>query len=185
MKLSLALKKNTKQQHQELEKVLVKRLKSIRTEADYIDILLRFYGFIRPWEASIGNNIDTALLPDFPERRKIGWLIEDLRHFDATEEVAICEDLPLIGNKYQALGSLYVMEGSTLGGQIISDMVSRMLNMEGSQGMVFFKAYGDQTLPMWSRFQHCLDVQVWDDSSRELAEEAAGQTFIKFKNWLT
>ena len=183
MKLSLALKQRTKFPHQQLEKILLSKLKSISAVSDYVDILNSFYGYIKPLETFISTNIDNNLLPDYNKRRKSDALQEDLRCFDSRLGSSLCHDLPTVNNTYQALGALYVLEGSTLGGQIISRMIAQKLQLQNFDGLAFFKSYGDETLKMWDTFKQVLDEEVLQEDQHAVIETAE-QTFIKFKNWL-
>jgi len=63
------------------------------------------------------------------------------------------EFLPEIKNTAQAFGALYVIEGSTLGGQIIKKMVQKQLCMEGNNGLSFFDGYREATSDMWQVFK--------------------------------
>lgn len=50
------------------------------------------------------------------------------------------------------IGTSYVLEGMTLGGQMIQSIVSRELGIHRDNGGRFFHAYGDQTPQMWKSF---------------------------------
>ncbi|WP_207424110.1 biliverdin-producing heme oxygenase [Desertivirga brevis] len=182
MKLSLVLKDKTIESHQQLEKLLIGKLKSLSVEGDYVEILRKFYGYIKPLEEKISKNLDINIVPDYAERRKSDDLMVDLRQFRADPRVVLCEDLPEIKNTYEALGALYVLEGSTLGGTIITKMVTERLGIPASEGVSFFYSYGDRTREMWDKFKGVLDAlpeEVW-----KIVIESADETFIKFKDWL-
>lgn len=183
MKLSQVLKEKTEIAHHQLEKILIGKLKSISSINDYITILCGFHGYIKPLEQQIARNIDTVLLPDYSERRKSEALSADLEQLNSTLNTSFSSDLPAIDNKYEALGALYVLEGSTLGGQIISRMITQKLQLDENQGLSFFQSYGEQTAAMWERFKAVLDERIPVEHS-EAVVNAAEQTFIKFKNWL-
>src|SRR5690606_25688073 len=91
-------------------------------------------------------------------------------------------DLPEIINHYQALGALYVIEGSTLGGQIICKMLAQQLDRTDFSQMSFFGGYGDQTENMWQKFKQSLDQPVYIPGHDTIIE-AANQTFMKFGKW--
>lgn len=182
MKLSLVLKDKTEISHQQLEKLLVGKLKSIGVEKDYLDILKKFYGYLKPLEEEIDRNLDMKLVPDYTERRKSNALAEDIRHFGANENVELCKDLPEIANTHQALGALYVLEGSTLGGAVISKMVTGRLGLTTQEGVSFFHSYGEETWAMWEKFKIVLDAVPED--AREMVIVGADETFVKFRDWL-
>lgn len=58
------------------------------------------------------------------------------------------------------IGALYVIEGSTLGGQVIAPQLKRSLGVERDRGASFFHGYGDKTNQHWQHFwlyaaNHC------------------------------
>ena len=71
--------------------------------------------------------------------------------------VARMSELPSIRSHQHALGALYVIEGSTLGGKIISKMISHQIPSTDGHGLTFFNSYGDDTITMWERFKVILD----------------------------
>lgn len=157
MVLSDQIKIQTRLQHQELEGVLIPKIKSIRTGEDYARLLQLFYRYFAPLEKDIGALMDSRL-PDFDQRRKTATILIDLDFLEhkgnfPTQEFAC----PKIQNFPQALGALYVMEGSTLGGRIIGNMIGRQLNLHSEAGLSFFIGYGDDTKKMWKRFLHILN----------------------------
>lgn len=182
MNLSLVLKQKTEVSHQQLEKILINKLKSISSVADYVEILKAFYSYINPLENSINHHIDKSIIPDYSKRRKSEPLKSDLAYFNSTPESPV-SDIPPIQNTYQAIGALYVLEGSTLGGQIISKMISQKLQLPDLRGLSFFKSYGEETLSMWNTFKNTLNKQIAPEEHDSVVQTAE-QTFIKFKNSL-
>jgi heme oxygenase (biliverdin-IX-beta and delta-forming) len=181
MLLSEQLKDATKTNHQLLEKKLITHLKAVRTPADYAAILALFYGFFGGMETHINEHLDTASLPDHPQRRKAAALAHDLSSLHtALPPLATGTDVPAINNHLQALGALYVMEGSTLGGKIIAKMMKAQLKQ--TEGMVFFEGYGDATEAMWQTFRAVLD-QPLSHLEKETVVQSADETFLKFRQW--
>lgn len=180
MGLSDQIKLQTRLQHQELEAVLIPKIKSIRSKDDYASLLQLFYGYFAPLEKDIGALMDSRL-PDFDQRRKTGTILRDLDFIKhkvnfPTQEFAI----PVIQNFLQALGSLYVMEGSTLGGRVIANMIGRQLNFPSEIGLSFFNGYGDATGNMWKRFLHILNDPNLSVLERDAVIFSAKITFIHF-----
>lgn len=181
--LSEKLKETTKSNHQLLEKKLITNIKSIRTKEDYAALLALFYSFFGGMEKHINQTIDTRSLPDYTERRKAAALAEDLTALEAQKPVlADDESIPEIKNHLQAMGALYVMEGSTLGGKIISKIIRQQLNEPQMKGLCFFNSYGDATDEMWQRFKDVID-QPLSPSDEEVVIKAADETFIRFRHW--
>ncbi|WP_207426838.1 biliverdin-producing heme oxygenase [Pedobacter sp. SYSU D00535] len=183
MTLTYKLKEYTLESHQQLEKVLIQDLKSLTSISDYYLILRKFYGFIAPLEFQIEQFVDVQLLPDFHIRRKASSLIEDIKSLNCSvDNLSLSPHLPEISNKYQALGALYVIEGSTLGGQIISGMLKTKLGLT-SKGMTFFEGYGEHTAKMWDEFKSVLDGSIEVSNHSEVVQ-VAENTFVEFKKWL-
>jgi heme oxygenase len=88
--------------------------------AYYKIVLTRFHGFWRGWQPYVAGLLDdeTLLAP----RRRLELLDADLRTLGLSksdiEALPTCPP-PRLENAAEALGSLYVMEGSTLGGRRI------------------------------------------------------------------
>lgn len=180
MVLSDQIKLQTRIQHQELEGVLVPKIKAVRSKEDYASLLQLFYLFFNPLEKDIGALMDSRL-PDFDQRRKTGSILKDLNFIEhkwksPTPKVVS----PDIQNFPQALGALYVMEGSTLGGRIIAKIIGQQLNLPPETGLSYFEAYGDATEKMWNQFLQLLNDPDFSLLERESVVFSAKSTFIHF-----
>lgn len=176
------LKIRTLASHQELEKVLMQRMRAMRTTDDYIALLQIFYRYFGALEERIGLFIGSAELPDHLQRRKSESLAIDIRALGGLvpEKVTLSE-IPVIDDHLQAFGALYVMEGSTLGGQFISQMIAKQLDIQ-DKGLSFFQSYGQHLQTMWATFKMTLNRQAGNDSDAERLITAADATFKKFKS---
>lgn len=174
------LRSITKEAHQELEKLVILKIKNIRSDADYAALLRNFYTYFGALEASITPFITDEVLPDFTERRKSANLKQDLEDLGTTVSDADTESvaLPGISNALEAMGALYVMEGSTMGGGIIVKMLREKCNI--NRGLSFFSGYGDQTQAMWQKFTTALNQQVSSTGDDMTVINAANETFKKF-----
>jgi len=83
----------------------------------------------------------------------------------------------------EALGSLYVMEGSTLGGRLIRRNVQRCLGSVASTACAYFSGYGAETAMMWQAFLGLLDAAPAAD--RQKIGNGAVATFERLGWWLT
>ncbi len=147
------LKEATRDNHQRLEEGLdvSSRLFSL---SDYRSLLLRWWGFYVPIERDISFAVaQTNSQFEFGARRKTGLLLQDLQALGVSEaelkSAPQCADLPELRDFAAALGCLYVLEGATLGGQIISRLLRQNLGLTAENGAAFFNAYGKQTGRMW------------------------------------
>lgn len=184
--VSEKLKTHTKQPHQELETLIIQKIKQFDTQVSYVNFLKTFYGYIAAIEQKLSPVIQNeGIIDDYPERRKATYLLQDIRALaPASSSLPLASDIPEIQSADQALGVMYVLEGSTLGGEHISRMISARLNLEPDKGLSYFNGYKENTYVMWDRFKNALNTYSNNESSEVAVIEAANQTFIKFKNWI-
>lgn len=180
--LSDKLKEETKHNHQVLEKALIARLKAIRSPQGYADLLKLFYGYFGGLEVLINKAIDSNVLTDSAQRRKTQAIANDVLVLGSDVPAkAVGNDLPGINNHFEALGALYVIEGSTLGGKIISKMMQQQLGSD--KGMSFFSGYGDKTEQMWEAFKQAINSQAQTPEQEATVIATANETFLKFGEW--
>jgi heme oxygenase (biliverdin-IX-beta and delta-forming) len=141
------LRDATAREHQELEDE-VAISESLKSEETYRSLLEEFYGFVAPLEARMAAFPWAEAGIDFEVRRKAHLLEADLIQLGGTPSaVPKCEALPVLENFAEACGALYVMEGSTLGGQHILRM-ARQANLPESAAK-YFRSYGEKVGEMW------------------------------------
>lgn len=180
--LSDILKQTTKVNHQELEKLVVKQLRLVKTIEDYIKLLQLFYSYFGGLEDKINLYISPGNLENDFQRRKAARLCEDIKMLGGEiKEKVQNEGLPHIENHLQAYGALYVLEGSTLGGRVIVKMLQRQLNTDEETGFTFFTGYNDKTEEIWASFKELLNKLPQNDNGKEQIIKAANETFLKFK----
>lgn len=179
------LKHSTKEAHVQTERVLIPYLKNISRNEDYIRILKIFYGFYRPVQHSIDCFINESNLPDKAKRRKAAWILDDLLLAGDSTTPEICASIPVLTNKAQAFGALYVLEGSTLGGEIIVQMLKKNTSLHlPPNAFSFFAAYGENNSSMWKDFGEHLENAVTAEPELQAATDAANETFVKLKQWM-
>lgn len=181
-----ALRDHTRVQHARLEERLAIE-RRVRDRGAYVDLLKRFHGFYVPVEARLAtfarafqeNGIDLAA------RLKASKLRCDLKAFGEQPFAPADSDLvPEISTFPRAVGCLYVMEGSTLGGQIIMRHVSASLRLDAANGAAFFSGYGARTGSMWQAFLSFLGALPFDAKDAAQAIEAACESFESLEQWL-
>jgi heme oxygenase len=177
--LSTNIKEATKSAHLNLEKKVIEKMKAIRSNADYADFLKCFYTYFSLIEKAIAPYITLELLPDYKERRNSSYLKRDIEALKGTVEGIPAVQIPQIQNQLQALGALYVMEGSIMGGSIIV----KMLEKGGiTNGISFFSGYGEETGQKWSAFIAVMNQQAITPEQQQVAIQAANETFARFGN---
>lgn len=183
------LKDRTRTLHEEIERALDldSRLESVER---YANLLSRFYGYYVPLEFQLATvrGYESVGFDFFP-RRKAPLLLEDLRALghsaDEIARIPLCGRLPGTDSLAQALGCLYVIEGSTLGGQVIRREVQRRLGFAPRQGCTFFAGYQEETASRWRDF--CVSCTTYCEMHPEAGEEVIGtacRSFVSLKNWI-
>jgi len=180
------LRAETRAEHDAIENVLDLTSESLTLDA-YRRILERFYGFYKPLEAgllNVGGWKERGL--DLAERRKTHLLETDLHYFGVNDldKLPICTDLPPHGTVAAAFGCMYVLEGSTLGGQIISQKIRNHLSVFPDTGGMFFHGYASGTFPMWQAFRASIASCVKSCDEDEVVF-AAKETFLKLHQWIS
>ena len=179
------LKEETQRLHSQLESRL--NLEHRLHSADaYCQLLGAFFGFYKPLEESLMRLQDQSFLGlDISERRKVGWLQQDLKQLGvAADLLPCCDDLPSVVSTADCLGCLYVVEGATLGGQIIKRMLREHLSITPKSGGAFFASYGDRVGQMWLQFGKAVsDYAAIHPTSQDAIVASAQETFEKLDRW--
>jgi heme oxygenase len=185
--LRMRLRTATQTDHDRLEK-LMESLDFAVTLENYTSLLLLLLGFHRPLEARLLELDWSETGLDLKERCKSHLLIADLTHLgldsDSIARVRNCPHLPCASTIPEAVGVLYVLEGSTLGGQLISRRIKSELGVSEVSGGSFFLAYGGKTGEMWRGFIEVLERHGRDAATAHLVEASALQTFQRLSAWI-
>jgi heme oxygenase len=183
-----ALKARTQPYHDRLEAMLDVMRRPL-TKKEYTDLLVRFYGFYLPMETLLAHilSVETASL-DFTPRRKSSLLERDLLALGVTiEEIRSlprCPCVPVLADPTEALGCMYVLEGATLGGQVISRRIRQLLGFSATSGCAFFSSYGDEVGPMWNAFVSALTAHATTPERIDAMGKAACETFAAIEQWM-
>jgi len=174
------VRKATADEHQALEDLVDVR-KRVGRAGGYEDLLRAFLGFYQPLEQQLARHPWPAAL-QFEARKKCAWLTQDLQACgDNPDAVRQCAEIPDVHTLSQAWGCLYVIEGSTLGGQHIS----RFLDREGIDPLksCFFHSYGPLVSERWKSFLSLLEEYAAQQPNYEPIVAGALDTFVKLRLW--
>jgi heme oxygenase len=94
-----------------------------------------------------------------------------------------CNHLPELSDYEQLLGYLYVMEGSTLGGQIITGMLLKQFQISPDEGARFFYGYGANTKYMWDTFCETLNA-ITDKDKQNTIIYSSRLTYNTLHQWM-
>jgi len=151
----------------------------------YISCLSRIHGVVKAWETTALAGAPEWLKPTLIERQREGMLKRDLEWFGVREDeggMAMAE-IPELNDTASLLGAMYVMEGSTLGGQLIARHVEQHLPLATHRGVEFFRGHREQTGPMWKEFCEILRTRV-PDTQGEIVIRSAKEMFATFGSWM-
>lgn len=185
--LTDVLKEQTRKTHDAAESNF--DFKAITQSRDlYITALKTMYGFYKPIEKTL-LDYELFFAPlgiNLKERLKTPLIKRDLNYLGVSEaelgDIEFCPTLPNVSDFYRAMGCLYVLEGSTLGGQIIAkELVKSGLSKDG-EGKAYYDPYENRTMPMFLQLKEALNKLPDDKESVVL--EAAQETFKSFGSWL-
>jgi len=153
----------------------------------YLRVLRRFYGFHRPAEEAFSRISGwDALGLDPAGRRKVPLLEADLAWLGlsgAEVQALPSAPTPPLGSLAQALGAMYVLEGSTLGGRYIRRGVEEKLGLTPGAGCSYFASYGDRVGAMWKAFGEAVDAFAAAGGDADAVVASATSTFRSIDAW--
>jgi len=183
------LRSRTSNQHSLLEQntASINLLGSQVTVADYAAYLSLLYGFVRGFENIVFPLLKHSIT-DIEERRKTHLLVSDINLLGIdVEGIAVIPDhffAEIYSSNATALGGMYVLEGSVLGGAFIYKHLHSTLGIEAIAGKAnYLKAYGPETGSRWKGF-----LEAFCLASSGVEEEvikSASQTFSILHNWFS
>lgn len=162
----------------------------LATRDSYISLLVRMFGFYAPLEPRMPPIVGAQDLGlDLHGREKTSLLEADLTALglnrDEVAAIPRCSRLPQIGVVADVFGCLYVLEGSTLGGQFIRREVQQRLGFTANDGCAFFAGYQDRTGEAWKQFGDALTrYSVQHPDEQEQIVSTAAETFQRFEEWV-
>jgi heme oxygenase (biliverdin-IX-beta and delta-forming) len=187
------LRLETQDEHHAVERVLGVMDATFTREA-YRLRLEQFYGFYSPLEAALqtrcnlphacgeGANLHLAML--LPRLNKTSLLRQDLSKLGVTtEDLPHCTEFPPIRTHAEVLGCLYVLEGATLGGQMITRHIQATLGIMPTTGGRFFEGYAQDTAKMWQTMRQLLVSCALDAQTENKIVASAKATFSALYHW--
>ena len=144
-------------------------------------VLVGFHGFHQAWEPAIAQQLPREWVPlrRLPlledDLRALGFGEPDIRAIPACTQAASLGDGPDV-----ALGSVYVLEGSTLGGRLIMRHASEAPWCP-PEGLRYFDPYRSDTALQWRRTLAHLEAA---DGDADLMVAGALRAFEILEDWL-
>jgi heme oxygenase (biliverdin-IX-beta and delta-forming) len=158
------------------------------TLTQYAQYLKSMYGFVYGFERMVFPLLKPYQLLQLDDRRKSHLIQADLALLNHTAAQPYVND-ELFSTHYQtapaALGGMYVLEGSTLGGQIISRHLSKVLGDSVAGKTTYLTAYNGQTSGMWKSFLQLLCEAGATTANKDEIIDSAVNTFSLLNNCLS
>jgi heme oxygenase (biliverdin-IX-beta and delta-forming) len=172
------LRSQTRSLHDGAERALdlESRLSSIEA---YCGLLRSLWQLHAAYEAGFADQPWSDSGIDFAPRRRSTMLLTDLSVLGASVFPATPPSLPMHG-LCDAIGCLYVIEGSTLGGQIIFQRVRERLGAKADGAASFFRGYGPETGGMWRTLIAAINLTPAHGADADAMEAGARRTFSTF-----
>lgn len=147
----------------------------------FVHALIGFHGFHCVWEPAVAPLLPPGVAP----RPRRPLIEDDLRRLGLSRECidAIVPCLPaaaLGADPETALGSLYVLEGSTLGGRVIARELAHAPWCP-AEGLRYFDPYGHD---VGARWRHTLAVLAAARGDPDRIVAGALRTFEILRAWL-
>ncbi|WP_163397576.1 biliverdin-producing heme oxygenase [Flavobacterium fluviatile] len=144
------LKNKTSDSHRKLESLPISAsiLSPQMKISDYTKYLSLMYDVHKNTENVIFPLL-SEIITDLDKRKKSHLIQEDFNYlqYNKTNSGVVFRNkeitIPF------ALGILYVIEGSTLGGRFILKNISKINGLDKGQGTLYFEGYGDKTSVFW------------------------------------
>ncbi|MGY1742751.1 MULTISPECIES: biliverdin-producing heme oxygenase [unclassified Blastococcus] len=151
------------------------------------DVLTLMHGFWLAAEEGLdawaGREPADATTLAWDRRRRAGLFAADLATLGSRADAPARPELPEVGGTGEALGRLYVLEGSTLGGTFIDRHLATLPELSGGVRLRAFSPYGEGTGRMWRDFRRAArdHVGAGGDAGRVVC--AARTTFTVLADW--
>lgn len=183
-----ALKEQTRADHESVERIMPFFREAFSIE-EYGRVLEAFFGYFEPIERRLIAVSGWESAGIHVRRRLRSHLLRnDLRCLGRTESeidaLPRCGDLPMLDGLTEAFGTLYVLEGSTLGGQMIATEVNRRLGLDRRDGVSFFVSEGRNVGLEWRSLCAAVRKQINTSDQTAIAVSIASATFRSLEEWL-
>lgn len=171
------LRSATRGHHERIERLLA--LDQPLSLRRYAAIMVGFDGFLGSWERELRAALPLRLREWFDARRRAPFAQDDLAYLGVPAGQATGDDGRIgVDGLPAVFGSLYVIEGSALGGQVIAPMLKRELGLEAGRGASYFNGFGPHTGTMWRDFRRRAASEIGSHPGDLLAaRRAASRTF--------
>lgn len=170
--LTERLKEETRNLHDETEKKF--RSDTIFsgefTKENYEQLISVNHKFFSSFESAVHHKIsELSSELNLDNRKRAHLAAKDLEHLGIIQNLNSAD--VQIGNPAEAAGMMYVMEGSSLGGNMIRKQLQRQPDF-ADYPLHFFGAYAENTGKMWKNFKDFIDSGVFSGQEQHVISGA-------------
>lgn len=169
----LALRQATRERHNRIDRLM--DLRRMQDREHYGRLLQAFDAFLAPWEDAIADALPAQWDGWLRHRSRRAFLQQDLHALDLPRLDEPVRPLHF-ASAAEAWGSLYVIEGSALGGQVITRTLAQF-GLQPDSGAAYFHGWGQATGAMWQEFRTRLQAELAHPAWIAAACDAACRTF--------
>ncbi|RYE31957.1 MAG: hypothetical protein EOP42_09930 [Sphingobacteriaceae bacterium] len=168
--LQEVLKNATNHQHDQLEQLMFvdKIMNGSLSVEEYKQILLTNYLVHAGLESYLHNNLSSDLQQELQihKRGKLAALKHDLQELNIPQPEINPDknSIQIPQNNAAILGAMYVLEGATLGGNVIVKKLKINPNLQNKQlNFYYYQVYGSDLVTNWKSFSQVLNTKVASD----------------------
>lgn len=184
------LRSQTARSHQLIEQNVSSQLLMSEhvTITHYAHYLKSLYGFVNVFEKMAFPLLKHYEVLQLDDRRKSHLIQADLTMLHHTTAESYLNE-ELFNTHYQTtaavLGGMYVLEGSTLGGQIINKHLTTVLGHSVAGKTTYLTAYAGKTGSMWKTFLQLLGEAGTTIDNKDVIIASAVNTFSLLNSCLS
>jgi len=172
MTIAERLKSETRDSHERTESLMFSSeiMNGSLTLSDYKLLIQTLLDFHFSFEDNV-HSLVRQVLPksfDLGKRKKLPALQHDANILKLGAHHINYSDT----SSWKAVGWLYVMEGASLGGQVIMRKILANHAIAETGAYRFYEGYGNQTGPYWLSFKTTIDQTVPTEKEQEVVEGA-------------
>lgn len=180
--LSLRLKTGTAAEHERMHHLMA-QADVFASRAHYAKFTLAQYYFQRDVEYLFKYPEIIDFIPDLDMRGRSEAALQDLHDLEISPK-----DIPVASqnaNALEALGWIYVSEGSTLGAAFLFKEAKTKLALSEEFGARNLAAYPEGRAKVWKRFVQALDDAGLSQTEQDQVVQGAMHGFSRFAELLT
>lgn len=168
MNIRELLKNYTAKQHKNVEKLNFLGNNEV-TRLKYVHFLIVFYKIVKPLEETVNDRFAKIIGDNFLTNFRTKLLERDLISLQVdTKHIKNSAFLPNLDNVFDCIGSLYVLEGSVLGGNLLYKKIIAELGEKFKKHVSFLQEFNQENMRQWNKFTKYLETFNNDKNENKL-----------------